>query len=149
MMIEELTIRFYQHNPSLASAMVGWGFLGYVQALLLGLIMNNTTNDLIGILCCIMLFLSFQFEKRLKKVVIFYEEPRILRNWIRKGIRTTKKEKWYIYILVMNFFIQCTYWIGVLCFEDFTAKLLFTIIFFFIFEGTHLIYTEIEKLIKK
>ena len=148
-MIEELTIRFYQHNPSLASAMVGWGFLGYVQALLLGLIMNNTTNGLIGILCCIMLFLSFQFEKRLKKVVIFCEEPRILRNWIRKGIRTTKKEKWYIYILVMNFFIQCTYWIGVLCFEDFTAKLLFTIIFFFIFEGTHLIYTEIEKIIKK
>lgn len=148
-MIEELTIWFYQHNPSLASAMVGWGFLGYVQALLLGLIMNNTTNGLIGILCCIMLFLSFQFEKRLKKVVIFCEEPRILRNWIRKGIRITKKEKWYICILVMNFFIQCTYWIGVLCFEDFTGKLLFTIIFFFIFEGTHLIYTELEKLIKK
>lgn len=148
-MIEELTIWFYQHNPSLASAMVGWVFLGYVQALLLGLIMNNTTNGLIGILCCIMLFLSFQFEKRLKKVVIFCEEPRILRNWIRKGIRITKKEKWYICILVMNFFIQCTYWIGVLCFEDFTGKLLFTIIFFFIFEGTHLIYTELEKLIKK
>lgn len=148
-MIEELTIRFYRKNPRLASAMVGWGFLGYAQALLLALITSNTTNGLIGILCCIMLFVSLQFEKKLKKVVIFYEEPKVLRNWIQKRLKIVKKEKWYLLTSEVNFFIQCTYWIGVFCFEDSTRKLIFTVVFFFIYEGTHLIYTELEKLIKK
>lgn len=154
-MISELAKWFYKRNPSLASAIIGWGTLEYAQMLVIALFLVTLVSEVSFyaqfVEWWVLLFL-FNFEKSLKQIVVVSLEPQNLRVRISNKLKKKSEKKLEVghkYFPIAAGVLNVNYCICILASESFGERLGWTIHFFVVFEFCFLVRTEIKKLIKK
>lgn len=156
-MIEKTAQHFYARNPSLASLMVDWSFCNFASALLFAITLFLATKISFSQLILLAIFYATisvfleTFEASLKALIGTYSSPQNLRKIIQKKLKNFTKEKIkQFYLIAFKVFRYSEPVYAVLCclIENLIGRTVLTIIFFCVFESSHLLRTEIEQLNK-